>query len=257
MIKIKKVREKLIEEIKQLNQSRGSIENYHFNFLKNFYENSKFMHLHLNKETEKYILEIAYRQYFVFLISCWETYFRDIFILIYTLDESLLNDFLNEFDIDDDVYLKIENHDIKIVELLSKKFNFQDIFKINQAFSNFICEDDFFNYINTYKIKSCIFNEKNITGLSIESLFENWNELINNAFKIRHKVIHDANYRLTIDVKFIQQVEAIFLLVPQIVTYIIVNKFNLHAINLFQDGKKYYYIFNMKDILADDWIIKK
>jgi len=38
MIKIKRVKDKLIEEIKQLNKSRGSIEDYHFNFLKNFYE---------------------------------------------------------------------------------------------------------------------------------------------------------------------------------------------------------------------------
>jgi len=100
MVKIKRVKDKLLKELEQLRENRQSIDDYHFNFLKNFYENSKLMHSFINEKTDKSILKTAYRQYFVFLISCWETYFRDVFLLIHALDENLKSKLLEKFEIE-------------------------------------------------------------------------------------------------------------------------------------------------------------
>jgi len=221
MAKIKNVKTKLFDELKELAESRTSIESYHFNFLQNFYENSKVIHFHIKEKTEKSILEIMYRQYFVFLISCWETYFRDVFLLTYASDESLMCELLENFEIDDSVLEQLNSNNMEVIDLLSKKFNFQNLDSLNNAFSILISDDDFLEYICTYQIEFCGINGKQVSNLSVDSLFLNWKELITKTFEIRHKVIHDANYRPSFDIHFIQQVEGLFLLVPQISTYVI------------------------------------
>ncbi|HHH54645.1 MAG TPA: hypothetical protein ENK91_13370 [Bacteroidetes bacterium] len=257
MTKIKRVKDKLLRELEQLSQSRQSIEDYHFNFLENFYQNSKLMHSFINKETDKAVLEIAYRQYFVFLISCWETYFRDVFILIHMSDENLKNKLLEKFDIYSNVQERLNDKNIELIELLTKQFNFQNMDKLNEAFSDLISEDDFLKYLCNLKIPTCGINGKTAHAFSIQSIFEDSEDLLNRAFTIRHKVVHDANYRPKFNIVFIQKVEALFLLVPQVTTYLITKKFNLERIIFFNGETNIKaYIFSMQEILSDDWQIK-
>lgn len=99
----------------------------------------------------------------------------------------------------------------------------------------------------------CILNEKVVIDLSIEKMCDDWNDIICKSFSIRHKVIHDANFRPDVDIEFIQKAEALFLIIPQIATYVISSKFNLNRLMINCSNKTFEYIINMEDILANDW----
>jgi len=143
------------------------------------------------------------------------------------------------------------------MELLSKQFNFQNMDKLNEAFSELIGEDDFLKYLYNLEIPICGINGKTAHDFSIQSIFEDSEDLLNRAFTIRHKVVHDANYRPAFDIVFIQKVEALFLLIPQVTTHLITKEFNLERIIFFNGEKNIEaYIFSMQEILANDWQIK-
>jgi hypothetical protein len=253
MKNIRKETDRLRNELINLRNSRKSISEFSDNFLKNYSDNCRIVHFVLNSEkASKSILLTASRQYFVFLVSSWETYFRDTFVYIYTLDEKLLEELLKHV-------LKHSKHEfttqtISLPELLSKNFNFQNLDDIKTSF-NELWKGDFLEYVCTETTEICGFNGEFHHGFSINQLFEDWKEIIETSFDIRHKVVHDANYRLKLDPKFIQKSEALFLMIPQFVTYFLGKRFNLNLI-LLSDGKFVApYIFSIQDILADDWEI--
>ncbi len=258
MKRIKNLKEKLILELQSLKSSRKNIDEYNTNFMANFYESSKLMHYILNSTKKEFPFEIAYRQYFVFLVSGWETYFRDIFILCYTLDENSMNNLLNQFDIDDKIENRLLSSNLTIVDLISKQFNFQNLESTNNAFSILIEEVDFLEYISKIVIPRCYVSNKKTLNFSIYDLFKDYQEVLKTAFETRHKVIHDSNYRPVVDISLIAKIEALFLLIPQVVTLIIAQKFNLPILMMNNNEKEISPFFcNMKDILSEDWEIIK
>ncbi|HFG3390135.1 TPA: hypothetical protein ACGGKF_005041, partial [Escherichia coli] len=69
--KIRKINKKIIDELLSLRESRGAIEDFSMSFLLNFAENCRLMHSLISTKDKKIdIYKTAYRQYFVFLISC-------------------------------------------------------------------------------------------------------------------------------------------------------------------------------------------
>lgn len=66
-MKPRKVTDKLRDELLALKNSRGSIDDLCFNYLNNFSENAKLTHFSLKGSS--LVKSVAYRQYFVFLIS--------------------------------------------------------------------------------------------------------------------------------------------------------------------------------------------
>ncbi|WP_316443554.1 hypothetical protein, partial [Escherichia coli] len=111
------------------------------------------------------------------------------------------------------------------------------------------------NYICTSNISPCGLSGQISQGLSIENIFPDWRALIEEAFYIRHKVVHDANFRPKVNIELISKVEALFLIIPQFATHIISERFNLKKI-VISDGKNNHtYIFNISDILSDDWVV--
>lgn len=252
MKRIRKPTNKLVTELKQLRDSRKSIDNCNFNFVCNFYEHCKFMHLQISSGIDKSMLTVAYRQYFVFLVSCWETYFRDTFVLINSSDAKLLSQTLKHLNIDK-YDVTIESAEISLPELASKSFNFQNLEDINSAFTSLI-DADFLNYVCKNKITSCAIKGRQARDLSIESLITDWRDIITNAFNIRHNIVHDANYRIEYQPELIQKIETLFLLIPQATTYFIAKKFNLKNFCMIVDGKNIGpNLFIVDDILSEDW----
>jgi len=252
MKRVRRPTEKLINELRELRESRESIDSYYFNFLRNYYEICKFMHLQIKNNINKVLLVVAYRQYFVFLVSCWETYFRDVFILVYTKDENLMERLLDESK-SSEKHISSKPTDIEASDLLSKSFNFQNIDDLNSAFSNLV-GTDFIEYICKSKIPSCGIKGRRVVDFSIESVFTDWDKIIKIAFDIRHKVVHDANYRIEFDSTLIQKVESLFLLIPQIATHFIAKKFSLKSIVMIDDGMNVgTALFTVDEILSENW----
>jgi len=105
------------------------------------------------------------------------------------------------------------------------------------------------------KIETCGLNGKVASGFSISSLFEGWHSTITKVFSVRHKVVHDANNRPEIDVPFMQQAEALFLIIPQLATYFVAEKYSLKQVALSNGEFSVPYIFSVSDVISDDWKI--
>ena len=252
MKKIRKITDKLREELMLLRCTRKSIDDFSMSFLTNFSQNSRLMHAQIKKNNN--LFEVAYRQYYVFLISCWETFFRDLFVYIHTDNQERT----------DDLFIRMQGNiekinvgdDITLAEILSKSFNFQNLDDLEKAY-NGLWESDFLNYICNTSVGYCGFSGKISNGFKLYDLFSDWQDIIEETFSIRHRIVHDANFRPKIDINLIQKSEAIFLLIPQIATHFIAQKFDFKRVMLSSEMQDVPYIFNMQDIFASDWHIVK
>ena len=197
----------------------------------------------------KELLAIVYRQYYVFLVSCWETFFRDVFVYVHTQDERLTESLLEKMKPAIDTF---NDDDIALPELLSKSFNFQNINDLEEAYDE-VWGTNFLKHICSMDIGPCGVNGKVSGEFVVDNLFDDWHNDIIKTFSIRHKVVHDANFRPEVDIQFIQKAEAIFLLIPQIATQFIAERFNLKRIVFTKGEHCVPYIFTVSDILANDW----
>jgi hypothetical protein len=250
MRRIRKKTDKLIDELIALRDSRKSIDDFFLSYLVNFYENCRLMHAFIaSGGSNKDLVAIAYRQYYVFLVSCWETFFRDVFIYVHTQDNRLTERLLKKMD---PAIRTLNNDIVTLPELLSKSFNFQDINDLENAY-NEIWGTNFLKHICSTNIGPCGINGKVSHGLVVNSLFDNWHDYIIKTFSIRHKVVHDANFRPEVDIQFIKKAEAVFLLIPQIATQLISERFNIKRIVFMKEELCVPYIFTVSEILANDW----
>lgn len=243
----------MTDELIALRNSRKSIDVFDTNFITNFAENCLIMHSHLDERTAlKTFVKVAYRQYFVFLVSCWETYFRGVFVYIYTRDSTQISNLVQKMrPTKETLNLK----DITLPELLCKSFNFQNIEDLELAYSE-LWGSNFLEYVCNSQTDTCGVNGQITKGFAISSLIPDWRELLIRSFKIRHNVVHDANYRPNFDVTLIQKSEALFLMLPQLVTYFIAKRFKFEQKRLIfiSDGKSSVpYIFSIHDVLSDNW----
>ena len=204
-----------------------------------------------NEEIKIRIYKTAYRQYFVFLISCWETFFRDVFVYVHSVDEDRTAKLLSKMKSETSIDI---NTDINLSELLSKSFNFQNLNDLEEAY-NGMWGESFLEYICTTVISPCGLSGKIAKNLSIENLFADWRNIIEVAFSIRHKVVHDANFRPEVNIELVQKVEALFLIVPQFATHMISEKFRLQRMVISDGQQVSAYIFTVNDILSDDWVL--
>ena len=245
MRKIRKKTDKLVDELISLRDSRESIDDFFVSHQLNFYENCRLMHSLVTSE----LLAIAYRQYYVFLVSCWETFFRDVFVYVHTQDKRLTESLLEKMKPAIDTF---NDHDIALSELISKSFNFQNINDLEEAFDE-LWGTNFLKHICSTDIGTCGVNGKVSGGFVVDKLFDDWYNVIIKTFSIRHKVVHDANFRPEVDIQFIQKAETVFLIIPQIATHLIAERFNLKRIAFTKGELCVPYIFTVSEILAEDW----
>tara|TARA_R110002167_G_scaffold365962_1_gene592230 strand:- start:1464 stop:2228 length:765 start_codon:yes stop_codon:yes gene_type:complete len=248
--RVRKKTDKVVDELIALRDSRKSIDDFFFSHQLNFYESCSLMHSFITSDCEKRkLLEIAYRQYYVCLVSCWETFFRDVFVYVHSKDESLTSRLMESMKPAIDTF---EDDEIDLPELLSKSFNFQNINDLEEAYDK-VWGTSFLKYICSTDIGPCGINGKVAGGLVMDKLIDDWYDVILKTFSIRHKVVHDANFRPEVDFEFIQKSETVFLLIPQIATHFIAEKFSLKRIALSNGVDSVPYIFTVSELLTDDW----
>lgn len=248
-MKPRKVTDKLRGELLALKNSRGTIDDFCTNYLGNFSDNAKSTHFSLTGSS--LVKSVAYRQYFVFLISSLETFFRDIFIYVHSIDAELMDKLLEKFENTE----KLNNsEEFSSIEVLSKSFNFQNVNDLELAFDQ-LWGGSFLDVICDASISPCGFNGKVFQSVCVKNMMPAWRDVFNKTFSIRHKVVHDANYRPDNNMKLAQEAELVFLLIPQITTYVLAKKYKLKSVFLNCSGKEYPYIFSIHDMLAEDWVV--
>jgi len=223
-----KLKPKVINEIVELRDSREDIINFMTNFLENIAPRYEIMHKLLydykameQKESES--IKVAAGYYLSSLVTCWETFFRDVVVFVVETDTHVRKksiNFLNEKGIDEE---KIIKEGIGLGEFMCKQFNFQDLDDTCDAF-NFLFDDNklyITEYISTTLSRNLIFSAPNFILYWMKQKYDialRIRETLNKAFDIRHKVIHDANYIFQIDVEFMTKVEDCFILFPQFIS---------------------------------------
>ena len=248
----RKITKSLKDQLTELGDNRNKIDEYSTNFLSNYSSFSRLMHSQISRNSKKDELKIYSYQYLSSIITCWETYFRDLFVYLISIDSNLKKEIIKT--------LKITEDNIQEVEIsgyLSKCFNFQNSKDIIKAF-NPIFNRNIFDY--TSQDKSLYFSpKKNKEFLfSLIEMFPDYNIILENGMEQRHKMIHDGNFikNIEFDPVFFQKTETVFLLFPQILSRILSEKYDLNRFIITNGKNNYNCLFIIEYIIANDWIIE-
>lgn len=220
MRKIRRRSEKLIAELKALRESRGKLDDFGVSFLFNFYYHCSIAHT-FDPEKDSELSQMVLRQYHVFLVSCWETFFRDVFVYVNTTDEESMDNILGRLKPSSDTF---QGDGADLAELLSKSFNFQNLEDLNEAYDG-MWGSTFLEYICNKDIGRCGVGGNAYNHFSIKDALPYWLEIIERAFSIRHQVVHDANCRVAVDLDEMQKTEFLFLILPQVANILIADRF--------------------------------
>lgn len=228
-------------QMQQLKDSRDSaIDKYYFSSIINIYREMSFRE-HVKKITvdfdnnqEIYISSVSYS--IISLISCWETFFRDIFVFIINADNEVRDKLLHNLDIA--IRDKIVESDT-VADYFSKLYNFQSINDIREAFNLVLMEEDIFSTIGEFIIP--FINDGEVYKFSLNYSFSKWFDYVELMFQERHKIVHDANYRSEISISKLEKAENVFLYFPQIFSFWLNGRFKTGA--------------NIMTTMADDYPI--
>ncbi|MBI5991333.1 HEPN domain-containing protein [Clostridium perfringens] len=232
-MKIKhKLKPKVINEIIELRDSRNSVNDFTQNFIKNLSSRYCLMHEYLKEHKDnKEHIKILAGLYLSSLVSCWETFFRDVVDFIVETDEEANKKALDFFS---DKGIKIDDilaEGICLGDFVSKQFNFQRLDDTCNAF-NFLFNDNktcITEYVSESSFDKILFSSPNFLLYYIQQkkdISMMLKETFTKVFDIRHKVIHDANFMIKIDVEFMSKVEDCFTIFPQLISVWVAKKYN-------------------------------
>jgi hypothetical protein len=179
---------------------------------------------------DKQSIYIAAGQYISSLVTCWETYFRDIFVYVVEQDpnkKSEISDFITEKGVSTQ---ELEYAQLNLGDYGSKQYNFQDLNDTCSAL-NFLLNDRK-NRITEFIEDSLVdvgFASPNILLYWLQEKKDIPQELytvLEQVFEIRHKVIHDANFIYKIEPHFISAFEDCMVICSQLISILLAKKYN-------------------------------
>lgn len=264
-MKVRKITAKLIKELKDLQGNRTEMQHSAIDFISNTYRRNEpieFLRRNFNPtdsgeiETSE-VFQTSVGLYISSLVTCWETLFRDLFIHVINNDRDIYDRTCS--------YLKSEqletlnSAEISESEFMSKSFNFQDLSDTCKAF-NFLFkrkEDKITDYFNDVGDERFNFSSPNYiliwlgknTYFAKEEIFNN----LEKAFEIRHKVIHDANFRSYLSWEEINKLEDCLMIFPQFIINWLAVKYNQNRLLANNNN-----VFQMKstDVPIEGWSAK-
>lgn len=229
----KKIKPNLLKELAELKNNRTSFNDFSVSYLLNVSCRYSLIHHILNDgelRKDKQSIYIAAGQYISSLITCWETYFRDIFVYAVEQDpikKSEISDFIIEKGMSKQ---ELENAQLNLSDYGSKQYNFQDLNDTCSAL-NFLLNDSK-NRITEFIEGSLVdvaFTKPNFLLYWLQEKKDISQELytvLEQGFEIRHKVIHDANFIYKIEPHFINAFEDCMVIFPQLISILLAKKYN-------------------------------
>lgn len=208
----RKINDDFLGTLADIRKNRNGIDKYYYNFLLNSARTITFTNGveietdELKKEREKILIEHSV----VFLISTWETFFRD--ICVFLINEIKEISDRAEVIIGSDKLEEIREKGIK-AEYYSKLYNYQNIEEIRNSFFNLL-NCDVFKEVGNHIIP--YIEDGKGYKFSMNVSINNWFLKVEEVFQERHKIIHDSNYRTKYKIDDIKKIENILLCFPQI-----------------------------------------
>lgn len=256
--KKKKINDVLLLQIQQLKGSReNAIDEYYLSFIVNIYKEMSFRD-YFTKQTDdikenQALYETAISYSIISLVSCWETFFRDVFVFIINSNENIKSMLLqNE---DTEKQSKLVEFDA-VADYFSKLYNFQRINEIKEAFYKVLNEIDIFLTVGDFIIP--YIEDGIVYKFSLNHSFQKWLELVEYIFEERHKIVHDANYNTDIKINDLEKAENAFLYFPQIFSIWLNLKFSINAniLMINQDKNKLPALLTREQMVQGKWYIK-
>ena len=269
------IQPKKINEIKELRESRGQFQGFIMNFLTNIsyrislIDSFKKDVKHKGKINQEF--KIAVGQYIASIVTCWETLFRDVFVEIIQIDDSIYQRVKICIKSNNVIITDIESKDITIGEFMSKQYNLQNIDSICQAF-NFLLDknyDTIFEYLSDVLQHNIYFTSKSYVMLLMQergSLSNEIEKIVRKAFEIRHKVVHDANFYFDFDAIEMMKMEECLVIFPQLFMVWLTHEYKQKGLAFnFKEGyirltcslekDEGWCIIGTKDLKGKDWEI--
>ena len=210
-------------------------------------------------------LRILSGLYVCSLVTCWETFFRDLFVFLCNNDKKIENHL--------DVSLKQKERNqtpsgITLGEFYTTKYNFQNLNQLRRAF-DFIFQkktQHVSDYFSDDVFHGVIFAEhaKIRKWINEGTLKSKIDTTLQKAFEIRHRVTHDANYLVNEPPTLFSDIECVFQMVPQFFASHIAKKYMQKRV-VFNVNEKYVritsapesnevsYAFTIDDFIATDY----
>lgn len=246
---------KNIKKSEELSKSRKGIFSIDlYSYLQNYGISQSapisLVHFVLEEKCSDEIRNIAIQNYYINLISLWETFFRDLFVLAIKIDNKFSN-FVHK------KYLKDNSSEGGMEDLLALACNFQNVKDINEAFSYILENREILDYIGSYK-QNIFMTPCAIENFVLNEACRDWKEKVINTFSLRHKFVHDANYSHKFNLEEFRLIEWIFNIVPKLFANIIADRYELDRFTMDRcdDGdtfslgrRKFNYIGGVSEII--------
>ncbi|MBT2636577.1 hypothetical protein [Bacillus sp. ISL-39] len=228
----KKIKPNLLKELSELKNHRTNFNDFSVTYLLNVSKRYNLMHHILNDKElrkNKHSIYIAAGQYISSLVTCWETYFRDIFVYVVDQDPNKKNK-INDFIIEKGISTQeLEKAQLSLSDYGSKQYNFQDLNDTCNAL-NFLLNDSK-NRITDFiegSLVDVVFAEPNYLLYWLQEERDISQELytvLEQGFEYRHKLIHDANFIYEIEPHFISAFEDCMVIFPQLISILFAKKY--------------------------------
>ncbi len=229
----RKIKPKLLNELSHLKTTRTTFNDFSSSFLLNASKRYNLMHKVLKEKElnkDKDTIYIAAGQYVSSLVTCWETFFRDIFVYAVEGNSSLklkIEKLIIQKGMSTD---ELKNAHLTLGDYGSKQYNFQELSDTCNAL-NFLLNDtkDCVTEFIDYSIDKVVFSSPSFILYWLQEqkdIAEELYSILEQGFEIRHKTIHDANFIFEFDSNFINAFEDCMIIFPQLISISLAKKFN-------------------------------
>lgn len=219
-----------LERIQRLKTTRLNTQDSLICFLRAFQEPTKAIHWAMKNSPPDDIFQTLSSQWVVFIVRAFETYFRDIFLQLCTVDDDFKHKAMKEYGVPkltSELLLSLETGKISSGEILSDIINFQNLDSIQSAFEPALGKDFIYQIGEETPEYFCLGPEDSAEPNGKSSLglvrippirfWKDWTKSFYQLFQERHEIIHNANYRFAHDRTILPQWERMSLLLGQLI----------------------------------------
>jgi hypothetical protein len=248
-----------LQKLKALKNNRKDSIWFFMNFLTNsgpvllLFEESL---QHISEEHHQELL----RCQVIRIVSCLETFYRDLFIYILEKEHSVLELALKGIKTKHTLaeVQQILLDGISTAELAVHNYSLQSVANIQKIMSLFFSCNDYLGYLHKYRpnFTFTLREHPSVYGdiKELVTLSGNWRDRLNLLFELRHEFIHDANSKTEISIEDIRDFQWLLFKMVHYTTFAISEKIETTMLIVSADDQTPV-LFTPEDVLSNTWRI--
>ena len=214
-----------IEKLISRRANRKGEENAFLNLTSNIYRERKYVHILISQKLPEVWTSMIISHYIVSLVTCWETFYRDIFVFLLKRHPDIVDKLKQNTKVN-----KVLGHaPINLPEqeeYIASIFNFQNLESLQEAFAPILgvkgnlelpTKEDIFVHAKG----------KGWLPFNLSALFPKWTNDLDFILQERHRIIHDANHSSTVSRTDIARIESVVFFYLQLFGIFVSNRFKL------------------------------